>query len=155
MRTRRAEAAEAEPRHAWPNGAAAEEGKEGGKGKRREGLTVGGEAGVEVEEEGETSYTGKKETCARGRGGRERKREAVWGGGGADRRAPLGVAAVVSTARCAHGEGGTRRGAGPRLGRAPSGPPGGAHGGEGRGGTPARPRLEAGPKGREREKFPF
>jgi hypothetical protein len=92
-------------------------GRRGAREKGGRGLTVGGEAGIEVEE-GETSCTGKKETCARGRGGREIKREAVWGGGGADRRAPLGVAAAVSTARCARGLGGH----GGALGRVPARP---------------------------------
>jgi hypothetical protein len=77
--------------------------EEGARERRERGSPQGGEAGVEgavpvsdeVEEEGETSCMGKKETCARGRGERERNREAVWGGGGADGRAPPGVAAAV------------------------------------------------------------
>jgi hypothetical protein len=57
---------------------------------------------------------------------------------------------AVSTARCARGGGGTRRGVGSWLGRAPAGPPSGAHGGEGWGGAPAGSR----PK-RERNNPPF
>jgi hypothetical protein len=56
-----------------------EKGRGGGEGEEGERLTAGGEAGVEglvpvgdeVEEEGEASCTGEKETCARGRGERE------------------------------------------------------------------------------------
>jgi hypothetical protein len=93
-----------------------EKGRGGGEGEEGERLTMEGEAGVEgavpvgdeVEEEGETSCTGKKETCARGRGGRERK--AVWRGGGADEWAPPGVAAAAIPTDRALRAGGTRGG---------------------------------------------
>jgi hypothetical protein len=107
-----------------------------------------------VEEEEETSCTGKKETCARSRGGGER--EAVWGRGGADGWAPLGVAAAVSTDRALRGVGETRRGAGLRLGRARQlGRQAGPKAGRGGAGAPAGPRLEAGPKGGRGREFPF
>jgi hypothetical protein len=79
-------------------------------------------------------------SCAAGERERERGLGERWLTGGARRGK---AAAAPTAARTA------------LVGSGGAAGPCGAHGGEGRGGTPAGPLLEAGPEKGGREKFPF